>query len=285
MPAVAAPADRRFRRAHVKPARKRKMSVRHMWMAVKVTAVLGIAVYGGWRGTALVLGTPVLQVSRISVRGNDRLSVGEVLALVDGLRGRNILTVALDEWRARLLASPWVEDAALRRMLPGRIEIQIHERRPMGIGRINGALYLVDANGIVIDEYGPNYAEFDLPIIDGLTSRLPQRTSAIDETRARLAARLIESLGARPDLAQLVSQIDVTDAHDAVVLMKDDTALVRLGEEDFAQRIQSYLDLAPALRERVAGIDYVDMRFDERLYVRPAEGAGGAGRRAGATRP
>jgi cell division protein FtsQ len=285
MPAVAAPADRRFRRAHVKPARKRKMSVRHMWMAVKVTAVLGIAVYGGWRGTALVLGTPVLQVSRISVRGNDRLSVGEVLALVDGLRGRNILTVALDEWRARLLASPWVEDAALRRMLPGRIEIQIRERRPMGIGRINGALYLVDANGIVIDEYGPNYAEFDLPIIDGLTSRLPQRTSAIDETRARLAARLIESLGARPDLAQRVSQIDVTDAHDAVVLMKDDTALVRLGEEDFAQRIQSYLDLAPALRERVAGIDYVDMRFDERLYVRPAVGAGGAGRRAGATRP
>jgi cell division septal protein FtsQ len=279
MPAVAAPADRRFRRAHVKPARKRKMSVRHMWMAVKVTAVLGIAVYGGWRGTALVLGTPVLQVSRISVRGNDRLSVGEVLALVDGLRGRNILTVALDEWRARLLASPWVEDAALRRMLPGRIEIQIRERRPMGIGRINGALYLVDANGIVIDEYGPNYAEFDLPIIDGLTSRLPQRTSAIDETRARLAARLIESLGARPDLAQRVSQIDVTDAHDAVVLMKDDT------EEDFAQRIQSYLDLAPALRERVAGIDYVDMRFDERLYVRPAVGAGGAGRRAGATRP
>jgi cell division protein FtsQ len=285
MPAVAAPADRRFRRAHVKPARKRKMSVRHMWMAVKVTAVLGIAVYGGWRGTALVLGTPVLQVSRISVRGNDRLSVGEVLALVDGLRGRNILTAALDEWRARLLASPWVEDAALRRMLPGRIEIQIRERRPMGIGRINGALYLVDANGIVIDEYGPNYAEFDLPIIDGLTSRLPQRTSAIDETRARLAARLIESLGARPDLAQRVSQIDVTDAHDAVVLMKDDTALVRLGEEDFAQRIQSYLDLAPALRERVAGIDYVDMRFDERLYVRPAVGAGGAGRRAGATRP
>ncbi len=220
MPAVAAPADRRFRRAHVKPARKRKMSVRHMWMAVKVTAVLGIAVYGGWRGTALVLGTPVLQVSRISVRGNDRLSVGEVLALVDGLRGRNILTVALDEWRARLLASPWVEDAALRRMLPGRIEIEIHERRPMGIGRINGALYLVDANGIVIDEYGPNYAEFDLPIIDGLASRLPQRTSAIDETRARLAARLIEALGARPDLAQQVSQIDVTDAHDAVVLIE-----------------------------------------------------------------
>jgi cell division protein FtsQ len=278
MPAVAAPADRRFRRAHVKPSRKRKVSARHLWLGLKIVAVLGVAIYGGWRGTALLLGAPVLQVSRISVRGNEHLSVGEVQALVDGLRGRNILTVDLGEWRARLMASPWVEDAALRRLLPGRIEIQIHERRPMGIGRLNGALYLIDASGIVIDEFGPNYAEFDLPIIDGLAGRPANaRVSAIDEARARLAARLIDALVSRPELAQQVSQIDVTDAHDAVVLLEGDTAMVRLGDDDFAARIQSYLDLAPALRERVDGIDYVDMRFDERLYVRPIE-AGRAGR-------
>ena len=273
MPAVAAPADRRFRRARVKPARRRRVSARHVWLVAKVTAILGIAVYGGWRGTALVLGAPALQVSRISVRGNERLSVGEVLSIVDGMRGRNILTIDLGVWRARLLASPWVEDAALRRTLPGRIEIEIHERRPMGIGRINGALYLIDAAGIVIDEYGPNYAEFDLPIIDGLATRPPQRTSAIDESRAKLAARLIAALDGRPDLAQKVSQIDVTDAHDAVVLLEGETALVRLGDQDFAQRLQSYLDLGPSLKERVADIDYVDMRFEERLYVRPVGGA------------
>jgi cell division protein FtsQ len=279
MPAVAAPADRRFRRAHVKPSRKRKVSARHLWLGLKIVAVLGVAIYGGWRGTALLLGAPVLQVSRISVRGNEHLSGGEVQALVDGLRGRNILTVDLGEWRARLMASPWVEDAALRRLLPGRIEIQIHERRPMGIGRLNGALYLIDASGIVIDEFGPNYAEFDLPIIDGLAGRPANaRVSAIDEARARLAARLIDALVSRPELAQQVSQIDVTDAHDAVVLLEGDTAMVRLGDDDFAARIQSYLDLAPALRERVDGIDYVDMRFDERLYVRPIEAGRGAGR-------
>jgi cell division protein FtsQ len=286
MPAVAAPADRRFRRARVKPARRRKIGVRHVWLAAKVTAVLGVAIYGGWRGTALVLGAPVLQVSRLTLRGNERLSAGEVLALVDGLRGRNILTIDLKEWRARLLASPWVEDASLRRVLPGRVEIELHERRPMGIGRLNGALYLIDADGIVIDEYGPNYAEFDLPIIDGLATRPPQRASAIDESRAHLAARLIASLAARPDLAQKISQIDVTDAHDAVVLLEDDTTLVRLGDRDFAERIESYLELAPTLKERVSAIDYVDMRFDERLYVRPVgSGRGGDAGRARATRP
>ncbi len=47
--------------------------------------------------------------------------------------------------------------------------------------------------------------------------------------------------------------------------------MLRLGDEDFAERIQGYRDLAPALRERVAEIDYVDLRFGDRLYVRPVK--------------
>jgi cell division protein FtsQ len=255
MPAVAAPADRRFRRAHVKPARRRKVTHRQMWVAAKVVVVLGLAVYGGWRGTALVLGAPALAVAQVSVRGNERLSTGEVLAIVDGLRGRNILSVDLARWQKRLLASPWVEEATLRRVLPSRIDIVIRERRPMGIGRLAGTLYLVDARGVVIDEYGPNHADIDLPVIDGLAGRPNDHVSAVDEGRAMLAARVIAALEPRPDLARRVSQIDVTDAHDAVVILEGDTAMLRLGEQEFADRIPAYLDLAPALRERVADID------------------------------
>jgi cell division protein FtsQ len=269
MRALAAPADKRFRRAHIKPGRKRSASVRQAWLAVRILAVLGVAVYGGWRGTALVLGAPALQVSRITMRGNERLSSGEVLALLDGLRGRNILAVDLAVWQARLLASPWVAEARVRRILPSRIDVELTERHPIGIGRLSDTLYLVDATGVVIDEYGPNYADLDLPMIDGLAAVPGDAASAVDEMRAGLAARLIAALQPRPDLAERVSQIDVSDAHDAVVILEGDTALLRLGEDDFVDRLQGYLDVAPALRERVAQIDYVDLRFGERLYVRP----------------
>jgi cell division septal protein FtsQ len=47
---------------------------------------------------------------------------------------------------------------------------------------------------------------------------------------------------------------------------------VHLGTEKFIERVQSYIDLIPALRERVPEIDYVDLRFDERVYVRPSRG-------------
>lgn len=271
MPAVTAPADKRFRRAHVKPAHKRKVNAWHIWRIARLAGVLGLAVYGGWRGTALVLGAPALQVSRLTVHGNERLSTGEVLAILDGLTGSNILTVAIDEWQQRLLASPWVEEATLRRMLPSRIDIAISERRPIGIARLLRSLYLIDARGIVIDEYGPIYADYDLPIIDGLGGRPGQSVSAVDEPRAQLAARVVAALESRPDLAKLVSQIDVSDEHDAVVMLQGETVMLRLGDREFADRIQQYRDLAPALRERVAEIDYVDLRFGERLYVRPVK--------------
>ena len=65
-----------------------------------------------------------------------------------------------------------------------------------------------------------------------------------------------------------------------MVLLDGDPTLIRLGNERFVERLQSYLELAPALRERVPAIDYVDLRFDERVYVSPArERQSQAGRR------
>jgi cell division protein FtsQ len=265
--AVTAPADKRFRRAYLKPARKRPGWASWRWrvLASAVAVVLtGYAGHGAFTGIA---GLRIFHVRRVVIHGNHRLSNGEVLALLEGLRGQSILAVNLDRWRGSLMGSQWVADASLRRTLPSTVDVTIQERNPLGIGRIDGALYLVDDRGVVIDEYGPNYGDLDLPIIDGLSSA-PGDTHP-DTSRAILARRLLDALRTR-NMAARVSQIDVSDARNAVVLLDGDPTSVRLGDERFVERLQSYFELAPALRERVSDIDYVDMRFDERVYVGPA---------------
>ena len=137
---VAAPSDRRFRRSHVKPARKRTGVWLRRGRIAMAILVLGLALYAGRRTVAIVAGSAIFHVDRINVRGNHRLSNGEVLSLVAGLRGRSILAIDLEEWRRALLNSPWVSDASLRRTLPSTVDVVILERTPLGIGRINGAL-------------------------------------------------------------------------------------------------------------------------------------------------
>ncbi len=273
MSTVAAQTDRRFRRAHVKPAR-RKRSLRALAKPLLIWGAAAAALgYGLYRTSAVAAHAHLLQVEKITVRGNERLSKGEVVAVINGLRGESLLWTHLDLWRKRLLASPWVRDAALRRSLPSTIEVMVSERQPIGIGRINSDMYLIDERGVIIDQYGPQYADLDLPIIDGLSAAPGDNGSMTDEGRADLAARVIAAVKSKPALARRLSQVDVSDLHNAAVILSGDPAMLQLGEDQFLARLQSYIDLAPTLRERVADIDYVDLRFDDRIYVRPTKGS------------
>lgn len=266
---VPAPTDRRFRRAHVSPRSHARFRVsrKHLMYAALLG---GCVLFAGYRVARVLLSSEALAVTRMTVTGNTRLSRGEVLWLLDGLQGRNMLLVNLDEWRQKLLASPWVADAALRRVLPGTVDVVVSERQPVGIGRLGGELYLIDQSGRIIDQFGPHHADLDLPLIDGLAAGgSPGEGVAVDEVRAALASRLLGALREHPELAGRVSQVDVTDVRDAVVILKGDTALIRVGDDQFAERLEAYLDLESALRERVPKIDYVDLRFGERIYVRP----------------
>lgn len=269
MSPVAAPSDRRFRRAHVKPGRKRARAAAIARPALKVIALAVLSIYAVYRGGSVVTHARMLQIDDIVIRGNGRLSNGEVLAVLGGLRGENIVTTDLDAWRRRLMTSPWVRDAAFRRSLPSTVEVTVSERQPIAVGRISGELYLVDERGTVIDLYGPQYKDLDLPIVDGLAA-LETGGTMLDEARAELAARLIEGLREDPGVAAQLSQVDVTDLHNAKVILNDDPAVVFVGRDRFLPRIRTYLQLAAALRQRVPEIEYVDLRFDDRIYVRPA---------------
>jgi cell division protein FtsQ len=275
---VKAATEKNFRRAKAAPVKRRRGAIRLTWRALRHAASLAFVLYAGWRAAALVLGASPLQVSHVVVRGNVRLSSGEVDALVHNLYGTSILTTDLSALRRRLLESPWVAEVALRRVLPSTIEVVVSERRPIGICRVGSQLYLIDRHGTLIDEFGPEYAEFDLPILDGLIRSPRQGKPMVDETRAELAARVIDAVAGKPEIARRISQIDVRDLHDAVVLLEGDPAMLHLGEERFLERLHSYVQVASALRERIPDIDYVDLRFEQRVYVRPQRAATGGKR-------
>lgn len=267
MSPVAVSADRRFHRAHVKPGRRRSV-----WRSVAIGTLkygfmLALVVGGGLEVREFLATSPRLRIDRIEASGNQRVSADAVKAMVDGLRGENILYADLDAWRTRLLTSPWIKDVSFRRSLPSSIEVVVQERVPIAIARRGVRLLLVDEHGTEIDEYGPDYASLDLPIVDGFSGAA--QDAAADDGRGALAARLVMALRQKPAIASRLSQVDVTDVHNVTILLNDDSAQLRVGDDHFLERVESYLSLSDALHARVPDIDYVDLRFDGRVYVRP----------------
>ena len=183
---VAAPSDKRFRRAHVSPTRKR-------WRPRGRPRPRGRR--PGRGGVGRLRRTRPRSCSRPARsrvahhrRRQRPMSRGEVMARLDGLEGAHMLTVDLEAWRQRLRTSPWVADAALRRVFPGTVMVVISEREPMGIGRLDDRLMLVDAEGTIIDEFGPNYADAR-PAHHRRARVAGAPASLVDGERAMLASR------------------------------------------------------------------------------------------------
>lgn len=268
-PGVAVPPDRRFRRADVSPERRRRIGRRVLRVVRWGAPLLAILALAGW-GVSAAVHSDLLRVRRIVVRGTTHLSAGEVEGLVQGLRQEPLLGVDFTTYRRRLLDSPWIADVALSRVLPATVTISVTERVPMALARLGAQIFLVDRAGVIIDEYGPQYHQFDLPLVDGLLTPPRAGQPAVPADRLALANGLLGALGTRVDLRRHVSQIDVSRPRDATVLFDDDPAWLHLGDERFLERLQNYVDLRPTLKDRFHGIDYVDLRFDDRVFIRAA---------------
>ncbi|MFO7300903.1 MAG: FtsQ-type POTRA domain-containing protein [Acidobacteriota bacterium] len=269
-PGITTPVDRRYRRPDGVPARRRRRS--RSWGArLRAAALVLLVMAGAGWGVNRVLASDLFVVQTVTIRGNRHLSAEEIEALVIGLRGERVFAVDFETYRRRVLASPWVEQVSLARVLPATIVIDVVERTPMALARLDQVLYLVDSTGNIIDEYHAEYREFDLPLVDGLLEAAADAPAAGDPERAALLTALFADLEARPALRSRLSQVDVSNPRDVAVLLDDDPAWLHLGKERFEERLQRYLDLRPALQDRFGAMDYVDLRFDERVYVRGRE--------------
>ena len=236
----------------------------------------------------LVVGAAPLQVGRIVVTGNVRLSSAEVEALTRGLYGRSILTADLElpaaascstrrGWPMRRCAgccrprsrcgSP---KATADRHQPARQPALSDRSLRHGDRRVRAA-------GIASSTCRSSTA----------WCRTAEEAASRPSTRMRaaLAARVLDSVATRKAIARGCRRSTSPTPHDVVVLLEGDPAQLRLGEERFVERLQAYLEVASALRARIADIDYVDLRFDDRVYVKPRGAAGTveAGQSAGAS--
>jgi cell division protein FtsQ len=140
-----------------------------------IALVIGASFGAAWLTHRHVTTSGRFAVNSVEVAGNERRGSDAITAESGLTLGVNVFTVDLDSARTRILADPWVADAALARRLPGTIVIQVTERVPAALVAI-GDLFLVDADGAPFKKLEPG-DPVELPLITGLTQE------AVDEDR------------------------------------------------------------------------------------------------------
>jgi cell division protein FtsQ len=110
-----------------------------------------IAVVAGVLAFWVVARSAFFQIERIEVRGNRRLTDGEIVRSA-GVRPRsNLLTVPLEEVERSLLRSPWIARAEASRSLPSTLVLRVKERSPVAWVHDPNGYAVIAPDAMVID--------------------------------------------------------------------------------------------------------------------------------------
>jgi cell division protein FtsQ len=104
------------------------------------------------------------EVSRVEVRGVERMNELKVYERVLGEKDRAMPLVDLAALRSSLMELPWVKDARVSRQLPDTIVVDIVEREPHAVLKRPGRLVLIDPVGHELDPVSPADAKGMLQI-------------------------------------------------------------------------------------------------------------------------
>jgi cell division protein FtsQ len=222
------------------------------------------AASAGWVATGLELGkTKALSltaaagfsVEDVMVLGRDRTTVADILGALQVKRGAPILAASPIEAKVRLEALPWVRSAAVARLLPDTIAVEITERKPMALWQHGGKFELIDEEGkmLPVEQLGQFSS---LPVLVG---------EGAPEAGAELLAMLAEEPALRDRVA---ASVRVSDRR--WNLRMDNGIDVELPEEnaETAWRELARLERTYGLLER--DIRRVDLRLPDRMVLQSA---------------
>jgi len=200
-------------------------------------------------------------ISEIALAGEHEVSRESILTLA-GISGRSsLLFLNAARARARLTANPWIAEASVLKLYPGRLRIGISERKPFALWQQDGKVSLIAADGTVLEPYVP--ARFThLPLLVGRGAE-------------RAGADFVALLERHPALARLVrASVLVADRRWSLHLKNDIEVLLPEHKPDAALSRLAGLDRAKQLLTR--DIVSVDLRLADRVTVRLTDAAAAA---------
>lgn len=203
---------------------------------------LGALLAALYFGYSWITTTETFGLKEITVRGNERLSYGDVLLAGKVRLGQNCLALNVSRVEARLAKNPWVESASVRRELPGRLLIEIVEKKPVYWVRRGGALYYADQRGELIAAVSPSDFR-SLPVLDAdsaLQGRIAELPKMVEALR----------LGGLSLSPAALAWVRLTGADQAEMFLDDANLTLTFALEDWKSELRRVRAVALDLRRR-----------------------------------
>jgi cell division protein FtsQ len=236
------------------------------------------AAYGVYRLAVIASLSPRFLFSperNVIVTGNHVVTKNQVFEALGFIgSGRpteaNLFRLDVAAERLRIEEIPWVKSAALTRIFPNRLAVQVHERMPIAFANVEGHIQLVDGDGAFL--HMPSRASFDFPVLYGLDSvaSVPQRKDLLN-TYLQFMRDVEQEIATS---GWKVSQAELGHPDDLRILLVrgNETILVHFGDSNFTQRFRMFLSITPRVLQNYPKVNSMDLRYHNEVVVDPDQG-------------
>lgn len=230
-----------------------------------------LALLGGawWLVYGVALQAEVFRLSQdgtwLTVEGVETRDESEVTALFKSDKGRSLAGIDIRKRRQELLAIRWVRDARVSKIWPNAVRVVVQERAPVALVPMAGgeAVRMIDADGVLL-AYRSLGSE-GLPVLTGIDQEmdLVARKDRVEFFQAVMGACSVRGFSER------VSEINVADLENAVVLAKHDGRLVRLemGHQQLRHRVETFLNGVDGWQSALGPVKSVNLRLEGQIPV------------------
>jgi cell division protein FtsQ len=198
------------------------------------------------------------RIAAVSLTGPKEVSREEVLTTA-GVTGRaSLLFLDADTARERLMANPWIADAAVLKLYPDRLQITITERQAFALWQEDGRVSVIAADGTVLEPFVED-RYLGLPLVVGRGAE-------------RQAKDFLAIVARYPDI-RAVLHASVLIAQRRWNLRLNNGIDVCLPEGNVAQALDRLVTLDREKKLLSRDIVAVDLRLPDRVSVRLSDAA------------
>lgn len=206
------------------------------------------------------LSSRLFPVKEIVFYGNKHLSETELRSLTGIDEKEGLIKLSAAGISKDLSKSPWIRGVSIRKDFPDRVLIKIHEASPFALLELKGRTFFIDDAGRMLEEIKGSTVPF-LPIISADPFNRHD-----DFSEALNLARVVKD----KKIATERNRVEIlADKGPENLSMVIDNVVIKVGQGDYEQKIRRLFDLEDEIRRRAVTVDYVDLRFANRIVVKP----------------
>ena len=213
-------------------------------------AALGFAFYQN------AAGSDFFSVRNVDIRGNERTPAADIRRIVGTeVEKPGVWNADLAGIKLKIEKFPFVKSAAVSRVLPAGIRVDVVERVPEAIVHLSAGNYLVDGEGVVLAAVQPSDKSFPF-VMQGWDESKTEKAGPDNVLRIKLYKKMVDEWK-QFDLVSHVKEVNLTNLREPVAVVSDSGRLISisLAKDNLGKSLRTAIEAVSGKGTKIKSVD------------------------------